>query len=45
MYAIRSYYGFYLSLEDDLLRIFGSHRVAFVMEKLKIPEGEPIEHA
>ncbi|MDW7643746.1 MAG: preprotein translocase subunit SecA [Desulfuromonadales bacterium] len=35
---------FYLSLEDDLLRIFGSHRVAFVMDKLKIPEGEPIEH-
>jgi preprotein translocase subunit SecA len=35
---------FYLSLEDDLLRIFGSHRVAFVMEKLKIPENEPIEH-
>jgi len=35
---------FYLSLEDDLLRIFGSHRVAFIMEKLKIPEGEPIEH-
>jgi len=35
---------FYLSLEDDLLRIFGSHRVAFVMDKLKIPEDEPIEH-
>ena len=35
---------FYLSLEDDLLRIFGSQRVAFMMEKLKIPEGEPIEH-
>ncbi len=35
---------FYLSLEDDLLRIFGSQRVAFVMEKLKIPDGEPIEH-
>ena len=35
---------FYLSLEDDLLRIFGSQRVAFVMEKLRIPEGEPIEH-
>jgi preprotein translocase subunit SecA len=35
---------FYLSLEDDLLRIFGSHRVAFVMEKLRIPENEPIEH-
>jgi preprotein translocase subunit SecA len=35
---------FYLSLEDDLLRIFGSHRVAFIMDKLKIPENEPIEH-
>jgi preprotein translocase subunit SecA len=35
---------FYLSLEDDLLRIFGSQRVAFVMDKLRIPEGEPIEH-
>jgi len=35
---------FYLSLEDDLLRIFGSHRVAFVMDKLKIPEGEAIVH-
>ena len=35
---------FYLSLEDNLLRIFGSQRVAFVMDKLKIPEGEPIEH-
>ncbi len=35
---------FYMSLEDDLLRIFGSHRVAFVMEKLKIPDNEPIEH-
>ncbi len=35
---------FYLSLEDDLLRIFGSQRVSFVMDKLRIPEGEPIEH-
>ncbi|MEA3545133.1 MAG: preprotein translocase subunit SecA, partial [Thermodesulfobacteriota bacterium] len=35
---------FYLSLEDDLLRIFGSQRVAYIMDKLKIPEGEPIEH-
>ncbi|PLX77283.1 MAG: preprotein translocase subunit SecA [Desulfuromonas sp.] len=35
---------FYLSLDDDLLRIFGSERVAFVMEKMKLPEGEPIEH-
>jgi len=35
---------FYMSLDDDLLRIFGSHRVSFVMEKLKVPEGEAIEH-
>jgi preprotein translocase subunit SecA len=35
---------FYLGLDDDLLRIFGSDRVAFVMDKLKMPEGEPIEH-
>jgi len=35
---------FYMSLEDDLLRIFGSDRVAFIMDKLKMPEGEPIEH-
>jgi preprotein translocase subunit SecA len=35
---------FYLSLEDDLLRIFGSQRVSYVMDKLRIPEGEPIEH-
>ena len=33
-----------MSLDDDLLRIFGSHKVAFVMDKLKLPEGEPIEH-
>jgi preprotein translocase subunit SecA len=33
-----------MSLDDDLLRIFGSHKVAYVMEKLKLPEGEPIEH-
>ena len=35
---------FYLSLEDDLLRIFGSERIASVMERLGIEEGEPIEH-
>ena len=34
---------FYLCLEDPLLRIFAGDRVAFVMEKLKLPEGEPIE--
>jgi preprotein translocase subunit SecA len=35
---------FYMGLDDDLLRIFGSDRVAFIMDKLKMPEGEPIEH-
>ena len=35
---------FYLSLEDSLLRIFASDRVAAIMERLKLPEGEPIEH-
>jgi preprotein translocase subunit SecA len=35
---------FYLSLEDPLLRIFGSDRVASIMEKLDMPQGEPIEH-
>lgn len=33
-----------MSLDDDLLRIFGSHKVAYVMDKLNLPEGEPIEH-
>jgi len=35
---------FYLSLEDDLMRIFGSERIATVMDKLGIEEGEAIEH-
>jgi preprotein translocase subunit SecA len=35
---------FYLSLEDPLLRIFASDRVAAIMERLKLPEGEAIEH-
>ena len=35
---------FYLSLEDPLMRIFASDRVAAIMEKLKMPEGEAIEH-
>ena len=35
---------FYLSLEDDLLRIFGSDRVAGLMDKMGMSEGEPIEH-
>ena len=36
---------FYLSLEDDLLRIFGSERISGIMEKLGMEEGQPIEHS
>ncbi len=35
---------FYLSLEDPLLRIFASDRVASIMQRLKMPDGEAIEH-
>ncbi len=35
---------FYLSLEDDLLRIFGSDKIAGLMDKMGMQEGEPIEH-
>ena len=35
---------FYLSLEDDLMRIFASDRVAGLMQKLGMQEGEAIEH-
>jgi preprotein translocase subunit SecA len=35
---------FYLSLEDDLLRIFGSQRIQGIMNRLGMEEGEPIEH-
>jgi preprotein translocase subunit SecA len=34
---------FYLSLEDDLMRMFASDRVAAIMNRFKWPEGEPIE--
>jgi preprotein translocase subunit SecA len=34
---------FYLSLEDDLMRLFASDRIAGIMERLKIPEDVPIE--
>ncbi len=34
---------FYLSLEDPLMRIFAGDRVRAIMERLKLPEGEPIE--
>jgi preprotein translocase subunit SecA len=36
---------FYLSLEDDLLRIFGSQRISGVMSRLGMEEGQPIEHS
>jgi preprotein translocase subunit SecA len=35
---------FYLSLDDDLMRIFVSERIAGIMEKLGMEEGVPIEH-
>jgi preprotein translocase subunit SecA len=35
---------FYLALDDALLRIFASDRVAAIMDRLKMPEGEAIEH-
>ena len=35
---------FFVSLEDDLMRLFGSERIAFIMEKLGIPEDQAIEH-
>ncbi len=35
---------FYLSLEDDLLRIFGGDSIKKILSTLKIPEDEPIQH-
>ncbi|MFH1995483.1 MAG: preprotein translocase subunit SecA [Candidatus Omnitrophota bacterium] len=35
---------FYLSLEDDLMRIFGSDRIKVIMEKLGMEEGQDIQH-
>jgi preprotein translocase subunit SecA len=35
---------FYLSLEDDLLRIFGSERISGIMDRLGMEEDQPIEH-
>src|SRR2546426_3180020 len=35
---------FYMSLEDDLMRIFGSDRISGLMKRLRIEEGVPIEH-
>ena len=36
---------FFLSLEDDLMRLFGSDRIASVMDRLGAEEGEVIEHS
>lgn len=36
---------FYLSLEDDLMRLFGSERIAGIMQKLGLEEGESIENS
>jgi preprotein translocase subunit SecA len=35
---------FYLSLEDDLMRIFGGEQIKSLMDRLKIPEDQPIEN-
>ncbi|MBU6428683.1 MAG: preprotein translocase subunit SecA, partial [Cyanobacteria bacterium REEB65] len=35
---------FYLALDDDLMRLFGGDRIARMMERLKVPEEEAIEH-
>jgi len=36
---------FYLSLEDDLMRIFGGEQISGIMDRLKLPEDQPIENA
>ncbi|MBI5326502.1 MAG: preprotein translocase subunit SecA [Ignavibacteriae bacterium] len=36
---------FFISLEDNLMRLFGGDRVAGIMQRMKIPEGEPIQHS
>ncbi|HHT78421.1 MAG TPA: preprotein translocase subunit SecA [Actinobacteria bacterium] len=35
---------FYLSLKDDLLRLFGSDRISFLMERMNFPDDMPIAH-
>jgi preprotein translocase subunit SecA len=35
---------FYLSLEDDLLRIFGAERISSIMDRIGMEENQPIEH-
>lgn len=36
---------FYLSLEDDLMRIFGGEQISSIMDRLKLPEDTPIENS
>jgi preprotein translocase subunit SecA len=36
---------FFLSLEDDLMRLFGSERISSLMERMGVQEGEVIEHS
>ena len=36
---------FYISLEDDLMRLFGGERVQSLVETLDMPEDEPLEHS
>lgn len=36
---------FFLSLEDDLMRLFGSERIGGIMERLGVPDDQPIEHS
>ena len=42
--AIQVHRGFILSLEDDLMRIFGADRIQGIMSRLGMEEGVPIEH-
>lgn len=36
---------FYLSMEDDLMRIFGGEQISGIMERLKLPEDQPVENS
>ena len=36
---------FYISLEDDLMRLFGGERIGMIMDRLNIDESQPIEHS
>ena len=36
---------FYLSMEDDLMRVFGGEQISGIMDRLKLPEDQPIENS